>query len=373
MQIHEKVNRIIDNFRPMLQSDDGDIELVEIKDNKVYYKLTGSCRGCPSSHPILNRGITVLIRREIPEIEAALEILSDGTLRGWEDKKNSKDPWVFRQRIEGIKLTLAIASGKGGVGKSTVAVNLALALQKKGLRVGILDADIYGPSTPTMLGVYKIKQSPTDTFFHPAIAYDMKVMSIGFFLTDDSAVIWRGPMVTKMIDQFIHNVDWGVIDCLVIDLPPGTGDAQLTISQRMPIDGVIIVTTPSDVALIDARRGLKMFEKISIPVLGIVENMSYFLCPHCGERTDIFSAGGGKEVAEKLNTSLFGEIPLDPMIRRTGDHGKPVVEAEPNSPQAKHFTKVADSAWDMLTRLVPSWNKNGCHTLDQLPVTLKSV
>lgn len=194
-------------------------------------------------------------------------------------------------------------------------------------------------------------------------------MSMGFLSQDDSAMIWRGPMIVKALDHFINNVLWGVLDCMVIDLPPGTGDAQLTIAQRIQLDGAVIVTTPSDVALIDARRGLNMFNKVDVPVLGIVENMSYFICPHCQERTDIFSAGGGKSVAEKLKTRFLGEIPLDPMIRRTGDHGMPVVEAEPNSPQAKHFLRLASNVWNVVTGIHPKWNLNACHSIDPAPIT----
>lgn len=370
MNLIDKVEKSLDSIRPILQSDEGDIELVEIKDNRAFYNLKGNCRNCPSARMTLKRGITVTIRRDVPEIEEVLEVLPDGTipdLKGESDKKSN--PWSYQQRIEGVKLSLAVASGKGGVGKSTVAVNLALALKRQGLRVGLLDADIYGPSIPTMLNVHEIKQLPTDTFLHPADAYGLTVMSIGFLVADDSAVIWRGPMVTKTIDLFLRNVNWGEIDCLVIDLPPGTGDTQLSIAQKLQVDGAIVVTTPSDVALIDARRGLKMFQKISIPVLGIVENMSYFLCPHCGERTDIFSAGGGSEVASKLKTALLGEIPLDPIIRSSGDGGKPIVEGEPNTPQAKHFLKLARETWAILTKIVPNWDKNGCHSIDPAPLT----
>jgi len=371
--LKDKVLKSINSIRPTLQIDCGDVELVDIKENKVYYRLRGNCINCPSAQIYLKRGLTVTIRRDVPEVEAVHEVLPDGSIPDERsDKAKSKDPWSYQKRIEGVKLTLAVASGKGGVGKSTVAVNIALALQKQGLKVGLLDADLYGPSIPTMLNVFKIKQSPTDTFFKPADAYGLTVMSIGFFVEDDSALIWRGPMITKTLDQFISNVDWGELDCMVIDLPPGTGDTQISIAQRLPIDGSLIVTTPSDVALIDARRGLRMFQKLSIPVAGIVENMSYFLCPHCNERTDIFSAGGGKDVAMKLGTKLLGEIPLDSKIRSTGDEGKPVVESDPNSPQAKHFRKIAEQTWDILTGLVPNWDKNACHSIDPAPITPSS-
>jgi len=367
MNTREKVEKTLNTIRPALQSDGGDVELVDVKDNKAYVRLKGACQGCPSEDITLKRAITVSIRRDVPEIEEVVEVLPDGTIR--EPKDIDKDPWAHQKRLEGIKLTLAVASGKGGVGKSTIAVNLALALQRKGLKIGLLDADIYGPSMPTMLNVHQIEQRPTDTMFKPANAFGLTVMSMGFLARDDDAMIWRGPMITKAIDHFIYNVRWGNLDCMVIDLPPGTGDAQLTIAQRIQLDGAVIVTTPSDVALIDARRGLKMFNKVNVPVIGIAENMSYFVCPHCHERTDIFSAGGGRDVAIKLSTNFLGEIPLDPIIRRTGDQGKPVVEAEPNSPQAKHFEKLADGVWEILTKLVPNWNKDACHSIDPAPVT----
>ncbi|MCF7811335.1 P-loop NTPase [bacterium] len=373
MTLKEKVTKSIDSIRPTLQTDGGDVELVDIKGNKVYYRVTGNCSNCPSAQIYLKRGLAVTIRRDVPEVEAVYEVMKDGSIPGERSEQSkARDPWSYQKRIEGVKLTLAVASGKGGVGKSTVAVNLALALQKQGLKVGLLDADLYGPSVPTMLNVFKIKQSPTDTFFKPANAYGLTVMSMGFLVADDSAMIWRGPMITKTLDQFISNVNWGKLDCMVIDLPPGTGDTQISIAQRLPIDGSIIVTTPSDVALIDARRGLRMFQKLSVPVIGIAENMSYFLCPHCNERTDIFSAGGGKEVATALGTNLLAEIPLDGKIRSAGDEGKPVVEADPNSPQAKHFRKLAEGTWHILTKLVPNWDKNACHSIDPAPITPSS-
>jgi Mrp family chromosome partitioning ATPase len=371
--LKDKVVKSINSIKPTLRADDGDVELVDIKENKVYYRLTGNCSNCPSAQIYLKRGLTVTIRRDVPEVEAVYEVMKDGSIPDERsDKAKAKDPWAYQRRIEGVKLTLAVASGKGGVGKSTVAVNLALALKKQGLKVGLLDADLYGPSIPTMLNVFKIKQSPTDTFFKPADAYGLTVMSMGFLVEDDSAMIWRGPMISKTLDQFITNVNWGELDCMVIDLPPGTGDTQISIAQRLPIDGSIIVTTPSDVALIDARRGLRMFQKLSVPVLGIVENMSYFICPHCNERTDIFSAGGGKEVAMKLRTNLLGEIPLDSKIRSTGDEGKPVVESDPNSPQAKHFRKMAEATWELLKKQVPNWDKIACHSIDPAPITASS-
>lgn len=312
----------------------------------------------------LKRGVMAAITQDVSEITEVVEVAPDGSERV--TSTNDNDPWAGQARIEGIKLILAIASGKGGVGKSTIAVNFALALKAKGLKVGLLDADIYGPSIPTMLGV-TYAPAPVGERLTPAEAFGLKLISIGFFVPSDSPMIWRGPMVMKAIDQFLHDVSWGELDCLVIDLPPGTGDAQLTLAQQVPVDGVVIVTTPSDVALIDARRGLQMFKKVNVPVLGIVENMSYFICPHCDERTDIFSAGGGRKAAESLGTEFLGEIPLDPTIRASGDRGAPVVAAEPDSKQAKLFKEFADTVWNKVTGMLPSWDKSACHVFVPRP------
>ncbi len=352
------IEKALDKIRPALLKDGGNVELLNVQANRVYLRLQGACQGCPSSMVTLKRGVMAAISQDLPEITEVVEVAPDGTERVTSTSDN--DPWAGQARIEGIKLILAIASGKGGVGKSTVAVNFALALKAKGLKVGLLDADIYGPSIPTMLGVSHVPP-PVGQRLTPAEAFGLKLISIGFFVPSDSPMIWRGPMVMKAIDQFLHDVSWGELDCLVIDLPPGTGDAQLTLAQQVPVDGVVIVTTPSDVALIDARRGLQMFKKVNVPVLGIVENMSYFICPHCDERTDIFSAGGGKNVAELLGTEFMGEIPLDPKIRASGDRGAPVVASEPESKQAKVFKDFADVVWNKVTRMLPSWDKSACH------------
>lgn len=369
MKIEEKVEKALELVRPKLKSDGGDIKLIKVEDNKVYVKLQGACNGCPSAVTTLSRAVLTSLKRVVPEIVELIDVKEDGTERS--SKPDDTDPYSGQKRIEGIKLILAVASGKGGVGKSTIAVNLALSLAKKGMKIGLLDADVYGPSTPTMLGVNKIppikyKKLP------PVQIYGIKVMSIGFFIPEDRAVIWRGPMVMKAIDQFLHDVEWGDLDCLVVDLPPGTGDAQLTLAQRVPIDGSIIVTTPSDVALVDARRGLEMFKKLKVPVLGIIENMSYFLCPHCGERTNVFSTGGGEETARKLKTKFLGAIPLDPSIRSTGDSGKPSAVADITSPQALKFDKLSDDIWSEFTTLLPSWDKEGCHFFNPAP-TMKEL
>lgn len=246
---------------------------------------------------------------------------------------------------------IAIASGKGGVGKSTTAVNLALAFAAKNLAVGIFDADIYGPSMPRMLGVRGRPLVSSASALVPVENYGVKCMSMGFLVPEDEPMIWRGPMVMGAIEQMLGDVAWGELDILVIDLPPGTGDAQLTIAQRVPLTGVVIVSTPQDIALLDARKGLNMFRKVDVPVLGIIENMSYFTCPHCGQRSDIFSHGGARLEAASLGTDFLGEIPLDMVIRETSDGGRPIVVSDPESPHARTYRSIADNLWEKITAL----------------------
>ncbi len=247
--------------------------------------------------------------------------------------------------VPGVHSIVAVASGKGGVGKSTTAVNLALGLKTLGLSVGLLDADIYGPSQPRMMGISGKPSSPDGKRLLPLENYGIKVMSMGFMVPEDTPMIWRGPMVMSAINQMLRDVEWGELDILVVDLPPGTGDAQLTMAQQVPLSGAVIVSTPQDIALLDARKGLNMFRKVDVPVLGIIENMSYFLCPHCGERSDIFSHGGARREAEKLGTEFLGEIPLDMAIRETSDGGTPIVMAQPASPHAATYRAIAERVW----------------------------
>ncbi len=254
----------------------------------------------------------------------------------------SPDPWADRQRIDGVDLVIAVASGKGGVGKSTVASNLALALKFQGMTVGLMDADIYGPSQPIMMGIKDIEVLADDQRrIYPVEAHGIKTISIGYLLQDDQPVIWRGPMVMKTIEQFLRGVNWGKLDVLVIDLPPGTGDAQLSLVQKTPIDGAVIVTTPQDVALADVIRGHAMFEKVGVPTLGVIENMSYFICPNCDEKHELFASGGGKEAAEERGLPFLGSLPLDPAIRQAADQGAPIVVADPSSPQTTVFQEIA--------------------------------
>ncbi len=245
--------------------------------------------------------------------------------------------------VEGVRSIIAIASNKGGVGKSTVAVNLAVALAKHGARVGLLDADLTGPNIPTMVGVKHGCQA--DTGLMPVMCYGVKVVSIGFLLRPGLPMIWRGPLIGNSVRQLLHELPWaadGELDYLVIDLPPGTSDAPLSMAQEAPIAGVVIVTTPQSVSLEDATKAVAMFEKLNVPVFGIIENMSYFLCPHCGQRTEIFGHGGAREAAEKLGLDFLGEVPLDAQVRASGDEGVPIVEHDPDSPVAQVFTLIAE-------------------------------
>ena len=252
--------------------------------------------------------------------------------------------------IPGVGRIIAVASGKGGVGKSTTAVNVALALQRGGLKVGVLDADIYGPSMPRLLGIKGKPQQLAGDKLAPMEAYGLKVMSMGFLVDEETPMIWRGPMVMSALSQMLKDVAWGDLDVLVVDMPPGTGDAHLTMAQQVPLAGASIVSTPQDLALIDARKGLNMFRKVDVPVLGIVENMSTFICPHCGSATDVFAHGGAKSEANRLGVAFLGEVPLTLAIRETSDAGRPVVVSAPSSSAAEAYRNIAAKAWDELER-----------------------
>ncbi|MCZ8545606.1 Mrp/NBP35 family ATP-binding protein [Mesorhizobium qingshengii] len=251
-----------------------------------------------------------------------------------------------KRGVPGIEAIIAVASGKGGVGKSTTAVNIALGLAANGLRVGVLDADIYGPSMPRLLDIHGRPQTVDGKILKPMENYGLKVMSMGFLVDEETPMIWRGPMVMSALTQMLREVEWGRLDVLVVDMPPGTGDAQLTMAQQVPLAGAVIVSTPQDLALIDARKGLNMFKKVDVPLLGIVENMSYFIAPDTGKRYDIFGHGGARREAERLGVTFLGEVPLEMGIRESSDAGTPVVVSKPDGAEAKIYRDIAGKVWD---------------------------
>ncbi len=261
-------------------------------------------------------------------------------------------PMSRQSEIPGVAAVIAVASGKGGVGKSTTALNLALGLRDLGLKVGLLDADIYGPSVPRLTGLRDKPELNSERKMIPLKRFGLAIMSIGFLVEEETAMIWRGPMVMSAVTQMLRDVEWGKLDVLVVDMPPGTGDAQLTLAQNVPLKGAVIISTPQDLSLIDARRGLAMFQKVNVPVLGIVENMSYFQCPHCGTKSDIFGHGGARHEAERLGVPFLGEIPLHMAIRSTSDAGNPVVESEPNGPHAAIYRAIAGQVRDQLKGVI---------------------
>lgn len=266
--------------------------------------------------------------------------------------QGGQSPMARQSEIPGVAAVIAVASGKGGVGKSTTALNLALGLRDLGLKVGLLDADIYGPSVPRLTGLHEKPALNDERKMIPLRRFGLAIMSIGFLVEEETAMIWRGPMVMSAVTQMLRDVAWGTLDVLVVDMPPGTGDAQLTLAQNVPLKGTVIVSTPQDLSLIDARRGLAMFKKVNVPVLGIVENMSYFQCPHCGTKSDIFGHGGARHEAEKLGVPFLGEIPLHMAIRATSDAGTPVVDSEPDGPHAAIYRAVAGQVRDQLKGVI---------------------
>lgn len=307
------------------------IKNIAIEGNKVKFSLMLTTMACP-----LKKELEDAARKAVLAIPGVADVQ---VAVGAEVPQSKKLP--DKTPIPGVKNTIAVASGKGGVGKSTVSVNLALALAKTGAKVGLLDTDIYGPSLPLMMGIHEPLEATEKERIIPLEKYGVKLVSVGFMLDEETPLIWRGPLVMQLVKQFLMGVEWGELDYLVIDLPPGTGDVQLTLVQTIPLTGSVIVTTPQDVALIDARRAIRMFGEVKVPVLGIIENMSFFVCPHCSGTTEIFSHGGGEKTSARYEVPFLGKIPIDIQIREGGDSGKPVVEAHPDSEHSKAFGKIA--------------------------------
>lgn len=309
----------------------GMISDIKVDGTKVFFKLTLTTPACPVKEKIeqeCRERVLALPGIEEVEMESTASVASKGKVAGRED-------------VPGIKQIVAITSGKGGVGKTTVTINLAVALTQLGAKVGLLDADITGPNAPIMLGVDNYEPLAKENKIIPAENFGVKCISMAFFVAKDTPVIWRGPMLDKAIRQFLRDVEWGELDYLLVDLPPGTGDAQLSLVQATNLAGGLIVTTPQDVALLDGRKGLAMFQQMSVPVLGFVENMSYFMCPHCDERSEIFSHGGGRALAQELSVPFLGEIPLEAQVRRGGDAGQPITASHPDHPVSQAFRDVA--------------------------------
>ncbi len=352
-QVLEALKGIVD---PEMNDDIVSLGMVsglQVKDGHVAFALEVDAERGPHMDPLRKEAEQAV--HELPGVISATVVLtaerpaSGGN--GGAQQGPQADPHMPPQGGEpaimpGVRNIIAVASGKGGVGKSTTAVNLALAFAAAGHSTGLLDADIYGPSIPRMLGLAGQPSSSDGETLDPMENYGVKCMSMGFLVDEETPMIWRGPMAGSALQQMMRDINWGDLDILVVDMPPGTGDIQLTLTQQVPLAGAVIVSTPQDIALLDARKGLNMFRKVDVPVFGIIENMSYFACPHCGERTDIFSHGGARDEAEKLGTDFLGEIPLAMEIRETSDGGQPIVVSQPDSPHAQAFRAIADKIWD---------------------------
>jgi len=340
--------QVLDTLRTVIDGERGDVvtlglvEGVQVRDGHVLVTIAVAPEEGQAKEP-LRRACEQAIdaMSGVLSVSVVLTAHADSGKAGDSSPASEGSQPAAKPEIPGVRALVAVASGKGGVGKSTTAVNLALGLKAQGLRVGLMDSDIYGPSIPRMLGIGGQPNSPDGQKIEPMRAHGIPCMSIGFMVGEETPIIWRGPMVMSAVEQMLRDVLWGDLDVLVIDLPPGTGDAQLTLAQRVPLTGSVIVSTPQDIALLDARKGLGMFEKVHVPVFGIIENMSYFICPHCGERSEIFGHGGARETAERLGTEFLGEIPLNIAIRETSDAGTPIVVSQPNSPHAKMYLSIA--------------------------------
>jgi ATP-binding protein involved in chromosome partitioning len=350
----------------------GKLSDVMVSDGKVFFSITVDAAVVQAWEPVRDRAEAAV--RAVAGVQSALVALTaekapsagtapgGGTAPGRPPERAAPPGAAARGApspigVPGVEAIIAVASGKGGVGKSTTAVNLALGLRDLGLKVGILDADIYGPSLPKLLAIRERPQTLGGTRLKPITRYGLTVMSIGFLIDEETPMIWRGPMVISALTQMLREVEWGALDVMVVDMPPGTGDAQLTMAQQVPLKGAVIVSTPQDLALIDARRGIAMFRRVNVPVLGIIENMSYFLCPQCGTRSDIFSHGGARHEAERLDVPFLGEVPLHMDIREKSDSGLPVVATMPDGPLAAIYRDIAAKVRDQIkgpSRVAPN-------------------
>src|SRR5215469_1709799 len=331
----------------------GALSDIVVSDGKVFFSITVDAAAVDAWEPVRRQAEAAV--KAVPGVASVMVALT-AERAGGRPRPGAASPAAAAaaQRahgavgVPGVGAIIAVASGKGGVGKSTVAVNLALGLRDLALRVGVLDADIYGPSTPRLFAIKGKPQTKGGTRLIPMDGYGLKVMSIGFLIEEETPMIWRGPMVMSALTQMLREVEWGELDVMVVDMPPGTGDAQLTMAQQVPLRGAVIVSTPQDLALVDARRGIAMFRRVNVPVLGIVENMSTFICPHCGGRSDIFGHGGARHEAERLGVPFLGEVPLDLAIRETSDAGRPVVATDPDGAHAAIFRGIAERVRDAL-------------------------
>ena len=345
----------------------GKLSDVIVTDGKVFFSITVDAALVPAWEPV--RKAAEMAVRAVPGVVSAMVALTGERAAGARSAapspggravprpapaagappRQAGPPHGGQQPgVPGVEAIIAVASGKGGVGKSTTAVNLALGLRDLGLKVGVLDADIYGPSIPKLLAIRGKPQTIGGTRLRPMDGYGLKVMSIGFLIEEETPMIWRGPMVMSALTQMLREVEWGTLDVMVVDMPPGTGDAQLTMAQQVPLKGAVIVSTPQDLALVDARRGIAMFRRVNVPVLGIVENMSYFMCPECGSRADIFGHGGARHEAERQGVPFLGEVPLHMQIREKSDAGLPVVATDPDGPHAMIYRTIAARVRDGL-------------------------
>ena len=329
----------------------GLVDSLAVRDGLVHLALRTDRSNAPAMEQV-RRAAEALLSKQPGVVNATVVLTAHRTEPQPRPAAPSRPTAPKAELLPEVTYIVAVASGKGGVGKSTTAVNLAVAMAQQGHRVGLLDADIYGPSLPRMLGVDR-KPETRGGMMVPLQAWGLSAMSIGFLVDPDQAMIWRGPMVMGALEQMMGQVHWGALDILIVDMPPGTGDAQLTMAQKVSLSGAVIVSTPQDIALIDARRGVRMFEKTLVPVLGLVENMSVFCCPNCGHRTELFGHGGARREAEALGTPFLGEVPLLLDIRTTSDAGTPICAADPDSPAAQAFAAIARRVWDGLAARQP--------------------